>query len=114
MTVTAHIVEKDSWRNINRVLDVVELLDPIHSSTYLYTELTKITDTFDITKAIISITHDNASVNDALLDEFKVIAEERFELMNDADQSRFFLRFKASSGRVRCSAHILNLTVQDG
>ncbi len=57
------------------MLDVVELLDPIHSSTYLCTELTKITDTFDITKAIISITHDNTFINEVLLDEFEVIVE---------------------------------------
>jgi hypothetical protein len=114
MAITVHIVDKKTWKNISWVLDIIELIEPIHSGHYLCEELLKVTDYYDITKAVFTITHDNAGPNDTLLREFEAKVEENYQGMNELDQAKYMLRFKISFGSIRCCAHVLNLAVQDG
>jgi hypothetical protein len=57
------------------VLNVVELKEPSYTGAYLYYELVKVTDFYDITKAIFTITHDNTTPNDLMLKELESIVE---------------------------------------
>ena len=53
------------------ILDIIELENSVNCGLYLAEEWVKVTDTFDIIKSAISVTRDNASVNDALLTDFQ-------------------------------------------
>ena len=55
------------------LLDIIELTNPIHDSLYLAQKLFKVTDRLHITCAIMSITRDNASPNNIMLDKFKAV-----------------------------------------
>jgi hypothetical protein len=57
------------------VLNVVELKEPSYTGAYLYYELVKVTDFYDIIKVIFTITHDNVTLNDLMLKELKSIVE---------------------------------------
>ena len=57
------------------MLNVVELKEPSYTGAYLCYKLVKVTDFYDITKVIFTITHDNASPNDLMLKELKSIVE---------------------------------------
>lgn len=113
MAITVHYIDHDTWKNTNFVLDVIELTEPSHSGEYICNELIKVTDFFDITKAVFTITHDNATANDILVHEFESQVQAKWELMSEEDQARFSLRFTVQKGSIRCSAHIVNLAVQD-
>jgi hypothetical protein len=69
-TVTGHWIDKH-WIHQSTVLDIMELKEPIHSGEYLCEMLVKITDSFDITHAIFTVTRDNASANDVMLSNFE-------------------------------------------
>jgi hypothetical protein len=58
-------------------LDVVHLIDPIHDGEYLAEQLLSVTNDFNITKYIFTITQDNASPNDSMLDQFEETATEQ-------------------------------------
>ena len=49
----------------------MELKEPIYSREYLAKELLKITNSFQLTKAIFTMTCDNASSNDIILTNFE-------------------------------------------
>ena len=114
MAITAHYMDIKTFTNQSLILDVIELLEPIHSGVYMCEELIKVTDYFDLTLAVFTISHDNARPNDSLLKEFEEKSKDRYEELNDKDQARFSLRFKVSSGSIRCFVHIINLAVQEG
>lgn len=111
--VTGHIITKTS-QHISILLDIIKLEDAIHSGRYLYEKLLEITDRFDITSSIISITRNNASPNNTMLEEFEAVVEERWEQMEEAEQVDKFLRFNRIKGDVRYYAHIYNIAVQAG
>lgn len=74
----------------------------------------KVTDAFDITKSVIPVTRDNASVNDTLLTDFQWIAEKQWEEMNDEKKAQYPLQFKRHEGDIGCVSHIYNLGVVAG
>jgi hypothetical protein len=55
-------------------LDIIELTDPVHSGEYLAEKLSEITDSLKITKAVFTITRDNAAPNNTMLNEFEAAA----------------------------------------
>jgi hypothetical protein len=63
--VTAHWINTE-WEHKSTLLDIIELENPVHSGLYLAAELLKVTNNYGITHTIISVTRDNASVNDTL------------------------------------------------
>jgi hypothetical protein len=56
---------------------VVHLKDPVHSREYLVEQLLSVTNDFNITEYIFTITRDNASPNDSMLDQFEETVEEQ-------------------------------------
>ena len=111
--ITIHWVTPD-WEQKSQVLDIVELTNPVHSGAYLAKEVIKTTDSFGITHSIVAITHDNASVNDVLLQEFQDIALEKWKALGDEEQCRKWLQFSLEEGDIRCVSHIYNLGVIAG
>lgn len=111
--VTAHWINTD-WERRSTILDIIELENPVHCGLYLAEELVKVTDTFDITKSVISVTRDNASVNDALLTDFQRRVEKQWEEMNEEKKTQYALQFKRDEGDIGCVSHIYNLGVVNG
>jgi hypothetical protein len=111
--ITIHWVTPN-WEQKSQVLDIVELTNPVHSGAYLAKEVIKATDFFDITHSIVAITHDNASVNDVLLQEFQDIALKKWRALSDEEQCRKWLQFTLEEGDIRCVSHIYNLGVIAG
>ena len=77
IAVTGHWINKD-WKQRLQLLDVVHLKDPIHSGEYLAEQLLSITNNFNITEYIFTITQDNASLNNSMLDLFEETATEQY------------------------------------
>ena len=96
------------------LLDIIELLEPVHDGHYLCTKLLEVTDRLGITCAIMSITRDNASPNDTMLEMFEAVVEEQWEAKEGRDKLFFCCRFNRLEGDVRCCAHIYNIAVQSG
>jgi hypothetical protein len=93
------------------LLDIVWMSNPIHSGAYLAEVLCRVTDWYDITKAIISVTRDNAGTNDTMLDELEALVEERYAVMSDEDQAKYVLRSNRTEGDIGCVSHIYNLAI---
>jgi hypothetical protein len=91
-------------------LDVVKLTEPIHFGKYLAQELLAITNNFNITTTVFTVTQDNASANDVMLDEFE--AELYNKRVSMADWPKQPWNFTQKEGDVRCIEHIINLAVQ--
>jgi hypothetical protein len=71
----------------------------------------KATNDFNITEYIFTVTRDNASPNNAMLDQFEATAEEQREgKPNNLQQPWSFTR---KEGDVRCIGHVINLAVQN-
>jgi hypothetical protein len=83
--VTGHWINSD-WTHYLQLLDIIELVDPVHSGEYLARKLSEITDSLKITHAIFTITRDNASSNNTMLREFEAAAEEYRSLILDFPQ----------------------------
>jgi hypothetical protein len=75
IAVTAHFTTRDGVKG-NLLLDIIELTDLVHSGEVLYTKLLEVTDRLGITCAIISVTRDNAKLNDTMLDNFEAEVED--------------------------------------
>jgi hypothetical protein len=71
--VTGHWIDSD-WAPNSQLLDIIELIDPVHSGEYLAEKLSEVTDSLKITKAVFTITRDNASLNNTMLKEFEAAA----------------------------------------
>ena len=113
--VTGHIITKgEKSEHISLTLDIIELSDACHSGVYLATKLLEVTDRWKITQSVISITRDNASPNDSMMDEFEAAVEEQYDAMDEKDQAANFLKFSRIEGDVRCCAHIYNIAIQAG
>jgi hypothetical protein len=111
--ITGHIQHLDGIME-SLTLDIIELTNPIHSGKYLAKKMLEVTDLLGITCATISITRDNASPNNVMLDEFEAIVADQWDTMNKEDQVQFCCKFNRKDGDVRCVAHIYNITVQAG
>jgi hypothetical protein len=72
-TVTSHWIDKN-WVHNSTVLDVLELVEPIHFGEYLCEMLLKTLNFLEITHAISIVTRDNASPNDVMLSHFEAEA----------------------------------------
>jgi hypothetical protein len=68
--VTGYIITKDG-EHISVLLDIIKLKEAVYNSVYLCDRLIAVTDSFNITNSIVSITRDNASPNNVMLDKFK-------------------------------------------
>jgi len=77
IAVTRHWINKD-WKQRSQLLDIVYLKDPLPSSEYIAEQLLSIIDDFNITKYIFTVTQDNATPNDSMLDIFEETATEQF------------------------------------
>jgi hypothetical protein len=53
------------------LLDIIELINPVHDSAYLYEKLLEVTDHLSIICSIISIIQDNISLNNIILVQFE-------------------------------------------
>jgi hypothetical protein len=91
-------------------MDIVELKEPIHSREYLADQLLDITNSFGVTQAVFTITRDNASANDVMLDNIE--AETYNSRMSLLDLVEQLWSFTQKEGDVRCIGHIINLAVQ--
>ena len=68
-------------------MDVVHFTDPIHDGEYLAEQLLSVTNDFNITEYIFTITRDNVSSNDSMLDQFEETAtEQRYEKLENLQQ----------------------------
>jgi hypothetical protein len=113
IAVTAHYHLVNGTK-ISTILDIIELTNPVHSGEYLATKMLEVTDRLGITCSVLSVTRDNASPNDIMLDEFEAVVAGQFDLMSDRDQAYFCCKFNRKEGDVRCCAHIYNIAVQAG
>ncbi|XP_025652376.1 zinc finger BED domain-containing protein RICESLEEPER 2-like [Arachis hypogaea] len=99
--LTADFVD-ENWKLQSKILNFCHMPPPhtgFELSSKIFTLLTK----WKIDKKIFSITLDNASSNDTCVEHLKSTLDVHGSLLCDGE---FF--------HVRCSAHILNLIVQDG
>lgn len=97
--LTAHYVDKD-WKLQNKILSF-SAFPPPHSGYAIAMKLMEILKEWGLEKKVFSLTVDNASANDTMQTILKK------KLQNDLLCGGEFFH-------VRCSAHILNLIVQDG
>ncbi|XP_057803483.1 zinc finger BED domain-containing protein RICESLEEPER 2-like [Salvia miltiorrhiza] len=101
MCVTGHFVDSE-WQLQKRLLSFIPLPPP-HGGVDIYDGLIKCTKDWGIEHKVFTISVDNASNNDVAIR----IAKETFS------RSRK-LPLEGQLFYVRCTAHILNLVVQDG
>jgi hypothetical protein len=106
--ITGHWIDSD-WVQNSQLLDIIQLTDPVHSGEYLAEKLSEITDSLKITKAIFTITRDNATPNNTMLNGFEAAAS----FYEDGDCLEQPWSFTRKEGDVRCIGHIINLAVQD-
>jgi len=76
IAITAHWINS-KWEHKSYILEALELQDPIYSGAYMAQLLLQVTDDFGITNAIFTVTRNNASPNNVMLDGFKAEVEER-------------------------------------
>jgi hypothetical protein len=98
------------WINDNRqmrttILDVIHLQEPIHSGEYLAEQMMNVTDDYNITPAIFTVTRDNASTNTTMLLEYEKLAS-----TNPISLKQPWA-CTAKAGDVRCTGHIINIAV---
>lgn len=99
--LTAHYVD-DSWKLKSKILSFCAMPPP-HSGFELAKKVISCLEDWGIEKKIFSLTLDNASANDNMQSILRDQLSSRHGLLCDGE---FF--------HIRCSAHILNLIVQDG
>ncbi|XP_062003222.1 zinc finger BED domain-containing protein RICESLEEPER 2-like [Rosa rugosa] len=101
MCLTGHFLDAD-WKLQKRILNFCGLPPP-HTGVAIADTIFKCLHDWGIENKICTITLDNASANDAAVRNLKD---------NFALKGRLLLKGKIF--HVRCSAHVLNLMVQDG
>ena len=99
--LTAHYVDLD-WKLKSKILAFCDMRPP-HSGVELARKVIEIITDWGIDRKIFSLTLDNASANDNMQMNLKTQLSLEGNLLCDGE---FF--------HVRCSAHILNLIVQEG
>ena len=111
IAVTGHYQTKEGYI-YSVLLDILELTEPVHDGQYLAEKLVEVTDRLQITCFIISVTRDNASPNNSMLDEFEAVVAEQWDAMEYPDQVRFCYTFNRKDGDIRCYTYIYNIAVQ--
>ena len=111
IAVIAHIIGKEDGESLSILLDIIELTNPVHNGAYLVTKLLEVTNRLNIINSIISITRDNVSLNNTMLDIFKVAVEEKWDLIEEYNKLRFTCKFNRKDGDMRCYAYIYNIIV---
>ena len=101
ISLTAHYVDKD-WKLKSKILSFAHMQPP-HTGHDLALKVLEFLKDWGIERKIFSITLDNASSNDNMQNMLK----EHLCLSNSLLLNEKFFH-------IRCSAHILNLIVQDG
>jgi hypothetical protein len=76
IAVTGHWISKD-WQQRSQLLDIVHLKEPTHSGEYLAEQLLSVTNNFNITEYIFTVTQDNASPNHSMLDQIEATARDQ-------------------------------------
>jgi hypothetical protein len=104
VAVTGYWINTD-WKQRSQLLDIVYLTDSIHDREYLAEQLLSITNNFNITEYIFTITQDNTSPNNSMLDQFEEVAKEQcYKKPENLQQPWSFTQY---------IGHIINLAVQD-
>ena len=67
------------------LLNILEIIKPVHLGAYLYKKLIEVIDRLGITYTIILVTRDNAKPNDLMLNDFKAIIQKQFNLLEDRE-----------------------------
>ena len=101
ISLTTHYVDKD-WMLKSNILEFAHIQPP-HTGNDLSLKVLEFLKDWGIDRNIFSITFDNASSNDNMQN----ILKEHLCLSNSFLLNGEFFH-------IRCSAHILNLVVQDG
>ncbi|KZV17238.1 hypothetical protein F511_20769, partial [Dorcoceras hygrometricum] len=99
--LTGHFVD-ENWKLNSKILSFAHMPPP-HSGVELAAKLFEFLKEWGIEKKVFSLTLDNASSNDNMQDILKEQLSLHNSLLCDGE---FF--------HIRCSAHILNLIVQEG
>ena len=99
--LTAHFIDND-WK-LNSLLLNFRRFPPPHDGESVYTFVKGLLNEWDIGKKVFSITLDNASSNDRMVEK----------LRRDLHSSSL-ITLDGKYFHVRCCAHILNLIVKDG
>jgi hypothetical protein len=76
IAITVHWINS-KWEHKSYILEVLELQDPVHSGAYMTQLLLQVTNDFGITNSIFTVTRNNASPNNVILNGFKEEVEER-------------------------------------
>jgi hypothetical protein len=113
IAVTRHLTTHD-FKSETMLLDIIELINPVHDGAYLCKKLLEVTDRLGITCSIISVTRDNASPNDTMLVRFEDCVKVQYKALDKRDKVHFCCRFNRKDGDVQCCTHIYNIAVQAG
>ncbi|XP_060965338.1 zinc finger BED domain-containing protein RICESLEEPER 2-like [Cannabis sativa] len=100
MVVTAHYID-DSWNLHNRIIRFIYVTAP-HTAKLLAKVLMECLVEWSLERKLSTLTLDNCTVNIAMMDQMK-------EKLKNAS-----LLMKGELVHMKCSAHILNLIVQQG
>jgi hypothetical protein len=76
ITVTGYWIDK-SWKYRLQLLDIVYLKDPIYSGKYFAEQLLLVTNNFNITEYIFTVTRDNIKPNNIMLDNLEATADQQ-------------------------------------
>ena len=101
ISLTAHYVDLN-WKLQNKILAFAHM-EPPHTGRELALKVLEMLSDWGIEKKVFSITLDNASANDTMQNFLK----EHLGISNS-------LLLNGEYFHIRCSAHVLNLIVQDG
>ena len=93
IAIIAHIIGKEDRESLLILLDIIELTNLVYNRAYLTIKLLEVINRLNITNSIISIIRDNASLNNTILDIFKVAIEEKWDLIKEYNKLRFTYKF---------------------
>ncbi len=107
--VTRYQINKGQKQR-SQLLNIVHFKDLIYSREYFANQLVSITNDFNITKYIFTITRDNAKLNNTMLDLLEaIIDQQRYEKLDNLQQPQSFTQKESD---VRYIRHVINIAVQ--
>jgi hypothetical protein len=109
MGITVHFISSFDYTLRSKMLSFIGLAGS-HDGQYLANVLFTCLSEFQIHKHILSITRDNASNNDTLLEHFTSLVGPHGNAIIPLSPSAHI--FSVEDGDVRCLAHVINLAVQ--
>ena len=72
IVVTGHYIIKD-FETHSLLLNILEIIEPVHLGAYLYKKLVEVIDRLGITYTIILVIRDNVKPIDLMLNDFEVV-----------------------------------------